>query len=218
MLDNNQLRYGELLAPIGRMGNPQRLSLAHNKLVSLPESIGQLRALTDLGVHNNALIELPASLGRLCALERPSAQNNCLAFLPESFAQLNELKTASLSDNRLQRLPPSIASGCCALEKLEVAHNPLQRPPITVVRQGVTAVRRFFQDLSRSGSLPARSGQLVLPFGERQDLPTARAVLRPAPSGRDCHTTVHDLLRPPPHAHRRRGLGGPRRRRDAHHL
>ena len=48
------------------------------------------------------------------------------------------------------------------MQKLEVAHNPLQRPPITVVRQGLAAVRRFFQDLSRSGSLPSRSGRLVL--------------------------------------------------------
>ena len=159
-LDHNALQQGELLGPIGQMANLQKLVLTQNRLACLPPALGQLRSLTDLAVANNQLMELPATIGRLAALEKLSAQNNLLTYLPEAIGQLGELRYVLLSDNRLQRLPQTLAA-LSGLEKLEVAHNPLQRPPISVVRQGLVAMRRYFADQSR-GTVSSRSGRLVL--------------------------------------------------------
>jgi len=142
-LDHNGLRGGESLASICLMGALQRLALNNNRLAALPHAIGQLSSLIELHLHNNALTFLPESFGKLQCLVRLHAQNNLLVALPGSFGQLSALKVAALSYNRLSSLPPSIAD-LVLLEKLEVARNPLEKPPIMVVRQGLDAIRKYF--------------------------------------------------------------------------
>ena len=37
------------------------------------------------------------------------------------------------------------------LEKIEVKNNPLQRPPTSTAKQGIGAIRRYFQEIARAG-------------------------------------------------------------------
>ena len=48
------------------------------------------------------------------------------------------------------------------LEKLEVAGNPLQKPPLSLAKQGIQPIRRYFQELARSGEATSNAGRLVL--------------------------------------------------------
>lgn len=156
-LNHNGLYGGERLAPLCRMSTLQKLALNNNRLGSLPAAIGQLRSLIELCVFNNSLTALPESVGELHALVKLQAQSNQLAALPESFGLLGELRVAALSHNRLSCLPPSIAD-LPKLEKLEVARNPLEKPPIMVVRQGLEAMRKFFaEERGASAGSPERS-------------------------------------------------------------
>ncbi|MER7282147.1 leucine-rich repeat domain-containing protein [Dactylosporangium sp. NPDC000244] len=50
----------------------RELRLGANKLTTLPESLGNLTALTKLDVHENQLTALPEGLGNLTALTQLS--------------------------------------------------------------------------------------------------------------------------------------------------
>ena len=48
------------------------------------------------------------------------------------------------------------------LEKVELKNNPLQRPPIGTAKQGIGAIRRYFQEIARAGEAVSNAARLVL--------------------------------------------------------
>ena len=163
-LDNNKFSDAEskLLTPIGKLGSLRVLSLCNNRLTEVPASIGSLRSLTELLLRSNQLNELPnASIGLLGSLENLDLKGNSLTYLPDSIGQLRALKSLDLSENKLAEVPPSLGLLRDSL-KLAVSRNPLQRPPLSVARQGIEAIRRYFNELKKSGSTTSRAARLVL--------------------------------------------------------
>ncbi len=65
-----------------------------NKLTALPESLGQLTQLQELGLTNNKLKALPESLGQLTQLLRLNLTDNRLMTLPESLGQPTQLRSS----------------------------------------------------------------------------------------------------------------------------
>ena len=154
-LDNNKLSDAEsaLLTPIGKLSNLRSLSLCGNKLTEVPSSIGSLRSLSELLLRSNQLNELPtASIGLLGSLENLDLKGNFLTNLPDTIGQLRALKNLDLSENKLTGLPASLGMLRDNL-KLAVSRNPLQLPPLSVARQGIDAIRRYFNELKKSGSV-----------------------------------------------------------------
>jgi len=87
------------------------LSLSNNyslTVLSLPESIGNLKNLKNLKMTNNQLGEIPEKFGDLENLEELDLTGNSLKTLPESFGNLKNLMSLSLTGNRLKKLPNSI--------------------------------------------------------------------------------------------------------------
>ena len=163
-LDNNKLADAEsaLLTPIGKLTSLRTLSLCGNRLTEVPSSIGSLRSLQELLLRSNQLNELPnASIGLLGSLENLDLKGNQLTYLPDSIGQLRALKSLDLSENKLTELPASLGLLRDTL-KLSVSRNPLQRPPLSVARQGIDAIRRYFNELKKSGSTTSRAARLVL--------------------------------------------------------
>ncbi|XP_056144871.1 leucine-rich repeat and calponin homology domain-containing protein 1-like [Lampris incognitus] len=79
-LSRNQL--GAL--PACLCGLPLRvLNASNNKLVSLPETIGQLQSLMELDISCNEITALPRHIGRLKALRELNVRRNLLCVLPE---------------------------------------------------------------------------------------------------------------------------------------
>ncbi len=67
MLADNQLT--DVSWQIGRLKRLRMLDLGHNRLTSIPESLGDLDGLADfLYLHDNRLPTLPAALERLTKL------------------------------------------------------------------------------------------------------------------------------------------------------
>ncbi|MHA1479314.1 MAG: leucine-rich repeat domain-containing protein, partial [Promethearchaeota archaeon] len=62
------------------------LSLYNCKLTSIPDWIGNLVSLEELGLHNNELINLPESIGLLTSLKILDLGSNKLSSLPKSIA------------------------------------------------------------------------------------------------------------------------------------
>lgn len=116
LADNNLI---ELSDRIGELRKLQMLDLGHNKLRRLPQSLGDLDALTDfLYLHDNALVELPKSLRRLTRLpvsitgltrlRELHARNNRLITLLDAIGALTELRQIDLRGNPILSLPESL--------------------------------------------------------------------------------------------------------------
>ena len=146
---------------ISRLSSLKILSITHNKLVALPEDLWQLRSLKKLACGANKIRELHATVGQLESLESLDLRGNALTFLPTSIGQLQALRHLDLSENQLSQLVPTICE-LALLEKVEVKNNPLQRPPLSTAKQGMVAIRRYFQELARAGEAVSNAARLVL--------------------------------------------------------
>jgi Leucine-rich repeat (LRR) protein len=83
------------------------LYLQSNQLISLPESIGDLKNLTDLNIERNRIRILPRSIGKLKNLVSLSAGSNRLVAIPKEIGDLN-LTGLWLDNNELKTIPHSI--------------------------------------------------------------------------------------------------------------
>lgn len=73
----------------------------HNRISTLPESLGNLDSLRILRVNNNLLLEFPPSLFKLEALENLDIASNQIQTIPPSLFEFPKLRILSLSDNPL---------------------------------------------------------------------------------------------------------------------
>jgi len=79
----------------------RRLWLGNNKLAALPERIGLMTTLTELGCKLNSLTALPATLGNLIHLTVLDASRNKLSALPVELTNLTQLLVLSVDYNSL---------------------------------------------------------------------------------------------------------------------
>ncbi|KAL7680652.1 putative leucine-rich repeat domain superfamily [Plasmopara halstedii] len=99
-LSSNELE-GALPEQLGILIKLRELGLGGNKLTQLPESIGELVDLKELRVESNRLAALPSTIGNLKNLKLLSAHSNEIKELPMSFRSLIGLLTLELKDNSL---------------------------------------------------------------------------------------------------------------------
>uniref|UniRef100_A0AAV1VEW8 Disease resistance R13L4/SHOC-2-like LRR domain-containing protein n=1 Tax=Peronospora matthiolae TaxID=2874970 RepID=A0AAV1VEW8_9STRA len=99
-LSNNDLG-GCLPEDLGKLYKLRELGLEGNKLTHLPESLGALIHLEVLRVESNHLTMLPSTIGYLRSLKSFSAYSNQITELPLSFGELTNLQTVDLKKNCL---------------------------------------------------------------------------------------------------------------------
>lgn len=133
---------------LGRLVNLEGLELAClEKLVDLPEELGQLQKLQELVIDNgngcSMNVSLPRSVGRLSSLrvlrlygaldprdvgeKRPGKSKA----LPDTLADLQNLEELDLGRNGLGAVPPQVA-GLRGLKKLSLDYNDLRAIPAFV--------------------------------------------------------------------------------------
>lgn len=159
----------------------QKLDAFGNRLVALPIGIGSLRRLTELHLDSNQIRRLPKEIGRLENLKSLNLFGNKLKQLPDSLSKLKNLEILDLENNELDSLPKGIeqlkflsrlALGanhftefpehlfhldlnvCWRGETgIVVSNNPLQKPPIEIVKQGTIAVRKYFKEIDKGSTV-----------------------------------------------------------------
>jgi hypothetical protein len=130
---------------LGRLVNLEVLEVSClEKLVDLPEDLGQLQKLQELVIDNgngcSMNVSLPRSIGRLSSLrvlrlygaldardveeKRPGRSKA----LPDTLANLQNLEELDLGRNGLRALPPQVAS-LRGLKKLTLDYNDLRAIP-----------------------------------------------------------------------------------------
>ena len=127
-LDLSGNRLSVLPESLGNLTALTSLNLAGNELSVLPDWLGSLTALTTLDLKYNKLSVLPDWLGSLTALTTLNLSGNDLSVLPESLGNLTALSILHLSSNRLSVLPESLGS-LTALTTLNLGNNELSALP-----------------------------------------------------------------------------------------
>ncbi len=84
------------------------LSLAQNKITSIPDELFNLTQLTYLDLSGNKLTELPSSISRLEQCEILDIEDNELTTLPSSITTMVSIEEINLNNNRLTQLPDYI--------------------------------------------------------------------------------------------------------------
>ncbi len=134
------------------------LDLSHNRLESIPDSLGDLANLRALFIaYNPNLSSIPPSIGKLAKLQQLSLPGNKLVSLPESIGNLAHLRMLDLKDNLLASLPKQVGN----LTRLQVAYLMNNQLPALPEEVGNLAKLQILNlENNRLASLPDSMGNL----------------------------------------------------------
>ncbi|XP_034041671.1 leucine-rich repeat and calponin homology domain-containing protein 1 isoform X1 [Thalassophryne amazonica] len=150
------------------------LNASNNKLLSLPETIGQLQGLMELDISCNEISALPRHIGRLKALRELNVRRNLLCVLPDDLADLPLVKF-DFSCNKVSTIPVRYRK-MKQLQCLQLENNPLQSPPAQICIKGRVHIFKYLSiEACRSEKM---ADSLYLPVMERLSLsrPTTGSV------------------------------------------
>ncbi|NXD25933.1 LRCH3 protein, partial [Spelaeornis formosus] len=117
------------------------LIASNNKLVSIPEEIGQLRQLTELDVSCNEIQTIPPQIGNLESLRDLNVRRNHLVRLPEELAELPLIRL-DFSCNKITTIPVCYRN-LRHLQTIMLENNPLQSPPAQICIKGKIHIFKY---------------------------------------------------------------------------
>ncbi|KAF5419007.1 MAG: hypothetical protein C5S49_00980 [Candidatus Methanogaster sp.] len=152
-LSNNQLT--ALPPEITKLASLTVLNLSNNQLTALPSEITKLTKLIRLDLSNNQLTALPPEITKLTKLTGIYLSDNQLTALPPEITKLVSLTGLDLSSNQLTALPHEIVELGLEIkwerglifDGVNLRGNPLETPPVEIVKKGRDAVIDYFKSL-----------------------------------------------------------------------
>ncbi|KAM6443841.1 DISP complex protein LRCH3 isoform 2-T2 [Liasis olivaceus] len=128
--------------PVHLCSLPLKVLIAsNNKLVSLPEEIGQLRHLMELDVSCNEIQTVPPQIGNLSSLRDLNIRRNHLVHLPEELAELPLIRL-DFSCNKITTIPVCYRN-LRHLQTITLDNNPLQSPPAQICIKGKVHIFKY---------------------------------------------------------------------------
>ncbi|NWT23132.1 LRCH3 protein, partial [Cardinalis cardinalis] len=128
--------------PVHLCSLPLKVLIAsNNKLVSIPEEIGQLRQLTELDVSCNEIQTIPPQIGSLESLRDLNVRRNNLVRLPEELAELPLIRL-DFSCNKITTIPVCYRN-LRHLQTIMLENNPLQSPPAQICIKGKIHIFKY---------------------------------------------------------------------------
>ncbi|XP_032838243.2 DISP complex protein LRCH3 isoform X14 [Tyto alba] len=128
--------------PVHLCSLPLKVLIAsNNKLVSIPEEIGQLRQLTELDVSSNEIQTIPPQIGNLESLRDLNVRRNNLVRLPEELAELPLIRL-DFSCNKITTIPVCYRN-LRHLQTITLENNPLQSPPAQICIKGKIHIFKY---------------------------------------------------------------------------
>ncbi|XP_060130271.1 DISP complex protein LRCH3 isoform X4 [Zootoca vivipara] len=128
--------------PVHLCSLPLKVLIAsNNKLVSLPEEIGQLRHLMELDVSCNEIQTVPSQIGSLYSLRDLNLRRNHLVHLPEELAELPLIRL-DFSCNKITTIPVCYRN-LRHLQTITLDNNPLQSPPAQICIKGKVHIFKY---------------------------------------------------------------------------
>uniref|UniRef100_A0A8C8RZ23 Leucine rich repeats and calponin homology domain containing 3 n=1 Tax=Pelusios castaneus TaxID=367368 RepID=A0A8C8RZ23_9SAUR len=128
--------------PVHLCSLPLKVLIAsNNKLVSVPEEIGQLRHLTELDVSCNEIQTIPRQIGNMESLRDLNIRRNHLVHLPEELAELPLIRL-DFSCNKITTIPVCYRN-LRHLQTITLDNNPLQSPPAQICIKGKIHIFKY---------------------------------------------------------------------------
>ncbi|XP_071422179.1 DISP complex protein LRCH3 isoform X1 [Pithys albifrons albifrons] len=128
--------------PVHLCSLPLKVLIAsNNKLVVIPEEIGQLRQLTELDVSCNEIQTIPPQIGNLESLRDLNVRRNNLMRLPEELAELPLIRL-DFSCNKITTIPVCYRN-LRHLQTIMLENNPLQSPPAQICIKGKIHIFKY---------------------------------------------------------------------------
>jgi small GTP-binding protein len=140
------------------------LILSHNRVSDISR-LRRLKGLTYLDLSGNQLEEAEA-LGELDRLAYLDLRYNQLTDI-SAFFQLKELRFLDLRHNRLRELPGEVMDMSLEIGErgdsgILLQGNPLENPPIEIVKKGRGALSAYFESLRTGVNLPLNEVKVLL--------------------------------------------------------
>jgi len=140
------------LTPVTRLDKLEYLNLSNNKLTSIV-GLSKLNNLKVAHLNNNE-ISRTETLGNLHFLRELYLSNNKLKVV-DFISEIRSLETLDLHHNLIRDLRPikslieniGISNDKWEVNTLNIAKNPLEQPPMTIVNLGKDAVIGIFEDI-----------------------------------------------------------------------
>jgi small GTP-binding protein len=154
----NQNEITDLL-PLASLTALTRLDLDTNQITDL-SPLASLTALIELGLENNQITDL-SPIASLKTLERLWLSQNQITDLSPLLPLFSakKLKKLNLIDNKITHLPPEIINSGLPIEweydytvgfGIYLKGNPLESPPIEIVKRGRATVIAYFNQLKKT--------------------------------------------------------------------
>lgn len=123
--------------------NLTSLVLHHNKLVTLPNSLGELQALKTLDLSGNEFETLPIPVTTLKTLLSLNLSQNKITSLPNDMSGLANLHELYVTSNALSAIPESIGV-LELLATIQADHNKIEELPESICQlQGLKALHLY---------------------------------------------------------------------------
>ncbi|KAM9789152.1 volume-regulated anion channel subunit LRRC8D-like [Neosynchiropus ocellatus] len=130
-LKSNNIRTIEEIISFQHLKRLTCLKLWHNKIITIPSSIGQVKSLESLHLSHNKLESLPPALFALPKLRHLDVAHNSITVLPPDVGLLHNLQHLAINSNKVEMLPKHLFR-CTKLKVLCLSHNALTQLPETV--------------------------------------------------------------------------------------
>lgn len=130
-LKSNSIRTIEEIISFQHLKRLTCLKLWHNKIITIPSSISQVRSLEALHLSHNKLEALPPALFTLPKLRHLDLSHNAIPVLPPDVGLLHNLQHLALNSNKLEALPKTLFR-CTKLKALLLGNNALTVLPESV--------------------------------------------------------------------------------------
>jgi internalin A len=164
-LSNNKLTDISFLQGLS---NLTQLDLWHNKITDI-SFLQELSNLAVLALGGNQITDF-AVLKGLSQLKKLSLWNNQITDI--SFLQgLSNLTKLDLRKNQIKELPEAIAELGLEIDvdseyewkqKIYLYNNPLETPPLEIIKKGRRAIKTYFQSLKERETLPLNEVKVLL--------------------------------------------------------
>ncbi|KAI0523772.1 protein phosphatase 2C [Xylaria bambusicola] len=178
-VSNNRLEEVEH-AELARLTGILRLTLANNRLKSLPPDFSSFKSLRVLNLSSNFLDSFPVSLCQLESLVNLDVSFNAVGSLPEEIGNLRSLEKFVMTNNRLSGSLPSTFSRLSNLRELDIKFNALtsidvisELPKLEVLTADHNMLSQFVGSFERVRSLKLNTNPLTK-FGIVNPMPTLK--------------------------------------------
>ncbi|KAI1176825.1 protein phosphatase 2C [Nemania sp. FL0916] len=167
-------------AELARLTGILRLTLANNRLKSLPPDFGTFRSLRALNLSSNFLDKFPVTLCTLESLIDLDVSFNAVAELPDEIGNLRSLEKFVMTNNRLKGSLPSTFNRLSNLRELNLKFNALtsidvisELPKLEVLTADNNMISQFVGSFERVRSLKLNRNPLTK-FGIVSPVPTLK--------------------------------------------